>query len=55
MVEYGTALSGTSGARGGSFGAADLSYWADSIVSDPTSLLIAGGIAALILLLVFAR
>jgi len=55
MVEYGTVLSGTSGNRGGSFGTVDLSRWADTVVSNPTSLLIAGGIAALILLLVFAR
>ncbi|MGC9368739.1 MAG: hypothetical protein ACP5DX_04270 [Paracoccaceae bacterium] len=55
MVEYGTVLSGTSGGGGGGFSTTDISHWAEAIVRDPTYLLIAGGLAALIFLLVFAR
>ena len=56
MVEYGISLSGTSGAAaGGGFSRWDMAYWADTIVSDPTYLLIAGAIFFLILVVAFAR
>lgn len=52
MVEYGIALSGTSG---GSSRGLDLPGWVSGVGSSSTGLLIVGGICALLLVLMVVR
>ena len=55
MVEYGIAVGGPAGGGGGGFNTANFVYWAESVVTDPTALLIAGSAFALILLFIYLR